>query len=858
MKNHEFETKNLTEGRLLGLLVAGFYGLFTLLLDSNTQMVTWPWVFLWQITLILPVVWLLWQLGQQRSIQPLGNKLDWIVGLTVIGLVVSAVTSEFSNQARWYAWAALCFFATLYAINNWLISSHRRYQLLIGQGYLNIAFIILSLILWTSQIFLPELGRLNQLRQYGVNLPFDFSVLELRNGIPIGHQNYVAGYLVLAIPLLIGLSLLETKKRRWLWVAGVILGLINLYTTSSRGGWLALTVLGVVSFVILLFRSNLPRQWLGLGGVGVLAILTVLILANNRLRSLITATVSGQTGGEFSYRIITTATGWQIGNRHLGFGAGTGSVPLLYQQYRPEWAGREAELAYQLHSTPAHLWAELGLWGIAVLLSAIALFLYLGLKWFRVISINPLAVPKSDRIIIWSIYGSLLAYAVISLTDYQLDNVCISGTLMIFLAVSASAFRQVLATNQTLINHKISQGLTLAGLAILLIVGIWLVPIHYAWNLSNVGFFNLSQQEATTDPQEKQKLTTAFIQRLTQAHQLVSWEPYYSYQLGWNLGNFALTTTNPQQQQRLLDEGISWFKLGNKVSPYQEFGHTNLAWLLMLKRNPQAATQEFARSAQLVPAKRGVFYGLGLSLLEQGKISLAVDAIALEALRDPLLITSPIWKSPQFQPLSTQVLTFLEAQYTALLQKYSQPGALNTYLHQSRGGLHWWQGNLKAASADLATYGSNVSKRVLAVAEQGKLPQLDATASSLAIASWFDSANRPTLLQQAWVTATRTFPPPQLMQELLTGMAKSATFEQWLKQNAPTVQYRRTRLGFGVLSRHDDGSPPIDFLTVSENAAITNFFTELLPSAIYLPELDLALRESRNTLLRNVSDYSLK
>ena len=58
-----------SEGKIIGLLVAVFYGLLTLFPDSNTQFVTWPWVFLWQAGLMFPCLWLLWQLWQQKTIQ---------------------------------------------------------------------------------------------------------------------------------------------------------------------------------------------------------------------------------------------------------------------------------------------------------------------------------------------------------------------------------------------------------------------------------------------------------------------------------------------------------------------------------------------------------------------------------------------------------------------------------------------------------------------------------------------------------------------------------------------------------------------------------------------------------------------
>ena len=195
--------------------------------------------------------------------------------LTII-LIVSAAIANYPNQARWYSWAGLCLLTALYAINNWLSqSSERYYKLLVAQGYLNLGFIIISLVLWFSQIVLTELNRLNEIKQtYNISLPFDFSIIELRNGFPIGHQNYVAGYLVLAIPLLIALSIIQSGWRRYLWVIAVSLGLIDLYSTSSRGGWLGLTIVGIISFIFLLIRSKLPRLWLGLAGVPILVFLS--------------------------------------------------------------------------------------------------------------------------------------------------------------------------------------------------------------------------------------------------------------------------------------------------------------------------------------------------------------------------------------------------------------------------------------------------------------------------------------------------------------------------------------------------------------------------------------------------------
>lgn len=844
------ETAPASSGNLLALLTAVFYGLFTLLPDSNSLMVAWPWVFIWQVGLLCPVLWLLSLVWQRRG-RWLGNRLDWFVGLLLVSLLISISWAQFPMQARWYGWATWCFLAALYALSSWLEIPQRRSQLLTAQGYLSLAFIIVSLSLWTSQTFLPELARLRSLQPYGVNLAFDFSNIELRNWAPIGHQNYVAGYLALALPLLLGLAISQSGWRRWLWSAGILLGLVDLYTTSSRAGWLAILLLAIVSFGLLLWRSALPRRWLVLSGGTGLTILILFIVANNRLRAVLTGILSGQASGELAYRLITVTTGWQMGLSHLLTGIGIGGVPLLYQSYRPAWAGREAEWAYQLHSTPAHLWAELGLWSVLLAGSAIVLLIALGIRSWRVADAS-LQLPRS---LSGSLFAGLFAYGIVSLTDYQLDNVCLSGLLVVYLAVLAAELRDV-SRNGSSDNVQsqpekqtvLQKWLPFAGVGLLLVAGIWLIPIHRAWMLSSQGFAALNRKDINL-----------FAQQLNQAQQLAPWEPYYAYQLGWNLAETGLKTSGDQQQV-LMNDAITNFRVGNQVSPHQEFGRTNLGWLLV-DRDAKAAMQEFVQAVQRVPAKRGGFYGLGVSLLAQGKTDLAVTAFSLEVLRDPVWIASPIWKLPQFQPLYTPVVNQLEARYSSLLAQAGQAEPLSTQLRQSRGAVRWWTGNLVAARIDWQSVGTPLSRFVLDLAEgkSGQAPvSTPASGGDLAIAAWLNPAQRQDLLRQAWTTANQTVPPPAVLQQLVESMSRSASFDQWLKQNAPSRQYRRERAGFGVLSRHIDGPIPLDFLQVFENIPIAQFFEQakssgyLFPSFVYAPELDKVLQPERDALLQTL------
>ena len=858
-------TGDMAHGNLLGLLTAAFYSVFTLLPNSNSLMVAWSWVFIWQMGLLCPVLWLLGLLWQGR-LHWLGHRLDWLVGLLIVGLVLSAGFAPAPMQAHWYSWATFCFLAALYALSTWLALPERRSPLLIAQGCLSLAFIVVSLGLWSSTTLLPELARLHAWQQDGVTLPFDFSIVELRNWAPIGHQNYVAGYLVLTLPLLLGLGILQTGWRRVLWLLGFGLGLLDFYTTSSRGGWLGLVTMAIAAFGLLLWRSRLSRVWLGAIGLAGMTLLGLLVLTNNRLQSLLTGGFGGQMGGELAYRLITVTTGWLMGASHFLTGIGPGGVPLLFQRYRPGWAGQQAEWAYQLHSTPAQLWAELGLWAVVVGVGAIGLLGFLAVTWLRAAD----ATAQTPPLLVGCVLSSLLGYGVVSLTDYQLDNICISGTLVVWLAVLTAEWRdrQNLSSpasdNQQPIELSASSPhpltslrllprpfLPLMGMGILMAAVIWLIPVHRAWFLSQQGFAALSRGDVST-----------FVQRLSRSHQLATWEPYYAYELGWNLGNLSLQTSDPKQQQPLLEEGSSWLRQGIQSAPKQEFGYTSLAWLL-LNREPKAASHAFARSAQLVPAKRGVFYGLGLSLLAQGESELAIAAMTLEALRDPILLTSPIWQLPELKSLYQPVTQRVETELTTLLASAQETQLLATWLHQIRGGLRWWRGDIPGARADLATFGTELSHFVLDLADGKPVPSPLTTpwgregtiadrSGALAIAAWLEPANRQALLKRAWIVATHSDPPPQLVAELTATMSRSATFDQWLKQNAPSQRYRRERAGFGVLSRHIDGAIPIDFMTVVDNVPIAQFCKDLILAIDYAPALDNALQPKRDVLVERV------
>ena len=81
------------------------------------------------------------------------------------------------------------------------------------------------------------------------------------------------------------------------------------------------------------------------------------------------------------------------------------------------------------------------------------------------------------------------------------------------------------------------------------------------------------------------------------------------------------------------------------LNPDQEIAHFNLGWLLVTA-DPTAAEKHFISAAHLVPDKGGVYFGLGLARLNQGRPDLAARAFALECVNDPAFATSPWWRDP--------------------------------------------------------------------------------------------------------------------------------------------------------------------------------------------------------------------
>ncbi len=815
------------------------YALFSLLPDSTTAMLSFPWVSIWQAGLLcvaIACVLRLWQ--YKHEFYWLGNGLDWGALLAVVAISLSTITAQYPSYALWYALTALGFIAAFYVMHNYLHSVKDWQGVWRLQGVLSVAVALESLFLWLWQVLFPKLQSMAEL-----GLTFDFGDLLNRNGEPFSHPNYTAGYLLLALPMWVSLAILDKGKLRWLWLGGIAIGLIDLFTTSSRGGWLGLLVWLLCASVGLWWQGRLNRLVVLWGSGGVIAGVAVLVALNTRLRNLILTLSTG--GGELLYRMVTSYAGWQMGWDYWLAGAGLGSGWLMYQKYRPHsWAQREAEMLFQLHSTPVQIWAELGMVGASAVLVSLLLLLWLFIRLHRSDSWRR---DQGDRTLSYGIFSALLAYGVIAITDYQLDVLAIAGFLVLLLATLAFIAQKHLGAS-SLPTGQVRLWFNGIVTIWLLSAVVWLLPVHASWQNASIGFLNVvnaysNLREGKTDAGLAE--LDKFRQRLTTAHNLANWNPYYAYQLGWNLANVGLEFRQLPNAPELRQEGLQWLERSITINPHYEFPYTNSAALLMEQRKFSQAIPYLEQAIALAPQKRSLHFMLGLCLLYAQSNSIqnlltapqsnplrtrAVQAIAKELVNDPIVITHPLWSGSPWRNLLIQ----------SILPEVAKIAQANPKLQRSLTVMRWWF-NQPNSLAELEKLNDPTTDLIVQIAQkQFTPPHKPSSIAQLVFTAFYQPENRLELLHRAYALSQGKLPDAgvkQILQTIASSMDKFADPAEWLRQPVPAgspllVSYRRgAGVGFNIIHRNIDGTTPFDFWQSEESAIASLFFSDLFPSA---------------------------
>ena len=807
------------------LLFGGFFALslFTFLPDSYGLMVQWPWVILWQAGLIAIAFWTLCQL-RFHDFPLLGHHFDWAIGLTMFSVTLSTALGYQPQTSVWYLVMVGGYGVVLYALNCWLASSPSRSWLLLNWlGLCGVVTSASSLIYW------------------GINRQAIAAALEQVNPFPLGHHNFVAGYLVLVLPIFVALAV-ERGWRRWFWLFGTGMTLVALYATGSRGGVLGLlSLLPVVLLVVVLRSQQQARIRWGIGGgVGIL-VLAAIVLSNPRVQRLITEMQAGRVEGDAQFRLFTMAAGLKIWQDHPVWGIGPGNIIKLYDLYRPIEAGTQAFRVQQLHNTPVNILAEFGILGIGVYLLWIVLLVILGWR----LSLLPLQQLRDSpsgfsalryRAALYGCGAGLFAYTISSLTDYQLENIGISLTLVSFVAILINLGTSALPPHSPTPPLSYRRPLSLLGFALVLAaLPVW-VPVDAAMMLARSGTASL----------QKGDLAGFYDQWLTAA-KLVPSDPYYQFQIGSQLANYVenskLSDAPPGKNQQLLSDRARMSLLTSvDITPTDELFNRFLGAFLV-ESDAKVAVKHLRRSAQLTPRKPYTYAMLGDAYLRLGNLQDASQALAIEGLINPTFLTLPGWQNPSVKKIWIPTVETSIQLNRQVLEKLSPSSPEYNPIYQNMVMLQWWSGGIAPDKLETSVQ----MQRLNPVARS--LILIDAKKTDAALALLKDESPASSLLK-AWIK------PDQYLAKVSGGeLAKLAqTIPQerqirpWLMSSASHTKAISARVGF-FSYRNTNGVDTVEIpRSLPTNPLVTNLglFNELG----YLPVFDQTLVAAQKRLLR--------
>lgn len=647
---------------LLGGLLA--LSVFAWLPDGYGRMMTWGWLGLWQGGFVAIALWLLVSLRQyQQPWQPLGYGLDW--GMLLVGVVslASGIRAAHPEVATWYGLMVLGHGVLLYALRNWAQVGNLWEKLWTGLCGGGVLTAVISLGLW---------------------LP-DGSWWVLGNGMPLGEPGFVAGYFVLLFPLVVALAIAVKGWGRLAATAGSAVMLMALYTTGSRTALVAIALVGVMGYLAMLgsLRQRFSLEKI-LGSTALLAGILATVGLNPQMFGRGTATLLSENPvtqlalvDSVQDRFFLWATSLDILQSHPLTGLGMGNWGRQLDVFHP-LVGKVPNTPHLL-STPLQVLSELGLAG--AIAGLMVLFLVLRL-WVSILPYVETGSPA--ELFLYGMGASWLGYGIVCLTDYQLEHLAISTTLVAMVAILlaiAHQFSPVPSLPKTPKQRRNIQLLSLFGFVIALSLGL---PTTLAAMLNQ----QAHSAERTGDVQQYQE-------KLQQAHTLAPWQHHHLLDLGlstWQQRQqqFALGLTAPEDLSPLALEAWQGVIEAVPFDLLQRYNYGAIAADL----DPVGAISSLTFVAENAIGDFPYTYALlADSYRQTGQPDNSVATLySLQLLAYPEFALSPRWETDEtLQRLAPVIYPQAIAYYDRLLEDLPPADALATQLYEEKLLLQWWR-----------------------------------------------------------------------------------------------------------------------------------------------------------------------
>jgi putative inorganic carbon (hco3(-)) transporter len=662
-------------GQWLGAFGLAIFAIFTWLPNSYKRMVDWPWIMGWQIGLLAIGIFGFWMLRRFKTpFKPLGYGLDGAVGSLVLVIISSSVVAEFPEVAALNSVLCLFYVAALYIFYNWVQQSpitHRSLWLwLCGVGSITS---LVSLALWkpTKEMWLSS--------------SFDDAI---RNGLPLGHHNFMGGYLILTFPLITIFALTQTSWKKWLGFVMSILSVIALYTTGSRGAWMGAIAIVLTTIVVSVSHSQGRQRYkaLAISVIG-LCLIFLVLFSNPRIRNMVAIQSTTDSFSHNKQAFVLdgpTKDRWfmaqatkNIVQENPLLGVGPGNLARVYNLYRPIEAGTGLDLVQQLHSLPLQVFGELGLLGMAAYIWSVICLLRL---WLKLASTN---LQHSNRYLLYGIGASFLGYGVSSLTDYQLENIGIASTLLILtvllIGIANQEHLDFKQDNTSDFSIRLRRILSLALLGLLgLAIKFWM-PTDIAMYFNHSAAANLILGNIATADMQWAK-----------AAAITPWDPVPNALAGQAIVDIIGSVDLEEKAKILNEQAISDYKAALKAAPNDVWFNNNLA-ILYLPSDDRQAEYYASRAVQLAPRTQNyLYFTLGLAYLSQNKRQLAIQSFALECLENSAFISMDLWEQAPFDSVRSETIAQATDYYEQLLTLITPNSSQYNQLYEQRALIRWW------------------------------------------------------------------------------------------------------------------------------------------------------------------------
>lgn len=673
-------------------------------------------------------------------------------------------------------------------------------------GVFSIGVAIWGLVSWAVVDYGTQVGLVDQLAGIsGLQHSYP-SLLGLENPHPFGHKNFAAGFAILTLPIVVALACLDQSRLRLLWLGSVPLVFLYLASAESRAGWLAL-VGGLVFLLLLRFlrRETIRFRWWH--GAILAGLLLIPLLASPRLRESVQR--MGQEGSLAAldpYRWEMAQVGIAVGNTRPLTGTGAGALSLVSPASQ---VSENYPVVYQVHSTPLQLYAETGLVGV---LGCLLLGWGVVLTWRRTGGWRRSRLGDEGQILRDASVVAIVSYAILALTDYQLDV----PAIVLAAAVPVGVLFGLGGKRKTNSPEKLAG--SSAGnarpprwqLAVAVVAGLLLVPLFW---FNGKGFFARRDLHNATASLKAGDLGD-FETRLQDAIAWATRDPFYLNQMA----NVWLTewmyAEDAQEKEKFAESAVTALEKSLAIAPAQDSVHFNLGVMLKFQGELQAAASAFEQALEYNPRKRFANFVHGRLLLDLGKPQAAEEAFARELLVNPSSLFLPLWSSPEIEGL-------IEARNRHFMRLTENNPSLPVL--RTRYLLGWQSGNSQAFAGELDKQpdGFRVLATALAGNPQAAVQVAPETPEAFLVRAWLDPENAERWLRAGFFKADRVaFSHGNLhaIEEILRDTETfSAGFRGLLESSGlPANSKRGFPRAAGLFEHNFYGTPLFDFFFYTE------------------------------------------